>query len=117
VGAGTLHNSAESIAKFNGTYDSKYDGYIAIADCNYGDEYYLLFYGKIYFVAVSDCLNPKDRQATLSKRYAKNGKFLSENPKGIYHWIVDIDKNIWAENPKIPTIVILIKKGKEKKWH
>lgn len=110
VGAATLHNSAESIAKYNGTYNEKYDGYIAISDCNYGDEYYLIFYGKIYFVSVSDCLNPKDKQATLAKRYAKNGIFLSENPDGVFNWIVDIDKAIWKQNPKIPTIAILIKK-------
>lgn len=110
IGAATLHNSAESIAKYNGLYDEKYDGYIAIANCNYGDEYYLIFYGKVYFVSVSDCLNPNHRQATLAKRYAKNGNFLSENPNGAFSWIVDIDKNIWKDYPKIPTIAILIQK-------
>jgi hypothetical protein len=94
----------------------KADGYIAVAECSdLGSEYILYFRDKEYFVAVSDCLNEQDNYV-LRKKYVDNQGFASENKSGNYHWIVDIDKNIWGDAPKIPTIVGIKKIKGIDKW-
>ena len=108
TGVATLHNSAEKIAiEYQREVDGV-DGYIAIKECNYGDQYYLFFNSELYKVAVSDCLNPNDHTDQKTYYVHDNG-FASENPSGLYNWQVDIDKKIWGDHPKIPTISILWK--------